>query len=126
MSRPALNLVVLRAANLEISLKFYQSLGLEFVQEQHGNGPIHYSCEIGSTVIEIYPGKPGTAPDRKNAGATTIGFQVENLDAVVKTLEDNRISILTAPQESQWGRRAVVQDPDGRAVELSQSNRSSR
>src|SRR5258708_39784504 len=124
MSRHALNLVVLRAANLEISLKIYQSLGLEFVQEQHGNGPIHYSCEIGNTVIEIYPGKPGTAPDRKNAGATTIGFQVEDLDTVVIALGNNGIIIITAPQDSAWGRRAVVQDPDGRAVELSQAKSS--
>jgi lactoylglutathione lyase len=71
-------------------------------------------------VIEIYPGKPGSAPDRRSAGATMIGFQVEILDAVIEQLKNNDAEILTAPQDSLWRRRAVVQDPDGRAIELSE------
>jgi predicted enzyme related to lactoylglutathione lyase len=102
------------------SLAFYKALGLNFVQEQHGNGPTHYSCELGGAIIEIYPGKPGTAPDRRNAGATLIGFQIADLDVIVKSLEPTGAMILTSPQDSAWGRRAVVQDPDGRAIELNQ------
>jgi catechol 2,3-dioxygenase-like lactoylglutathione lyase family enzyme len=52
-----------RAADLEKSLAFYRALGLEFQQEQHGNGPIHYASIMRETVIEIFPGKPGNAPD---------------------------------------------------------------
>jgi predicted enzyme related to lactoylglutathione lyase len=120
LTKTSLNLIVVRSANLEASLTFYGALGLSFVQEQHGTGPIHYSCELGGTVIEIYPGKPGTAPDRRNAGATLIGFQIADLDATLKALEPTGTVVLTAPQDSDWGRRAVVQDPDGRAIELNQ------
>jgi lactoylglutathione lyase len=115
-----LSLLVFRAADLDRTLNFYQAFGLKFVKEQHGTGPVHYSSNLGGTVIEIYPGKTGTAPDRRSAGATMVGFQVENVDQVVEALKGNGTVILTTPQDSAWGRRAVVQGPDGRAVELSQ------
>ncbi len=119
MAQPSLNLIVIRAADVEKSLAFYRALGLEFTQEQHGSGPIHYASIMREIVIEIFPGKPGNAPDRRNAGATMLGFQVENLDAVIEKFQAQGMTILTAPQDSQWGKRAVVQDPDGRAIELS-------
>ncbi|MEP7284489.1 MAG: VOC family protein [Chloroflexota bacterium] len=120
MPKPILNLLVLRTANLDASLVFYKCLGLEFVEEQHGTGSFHYACEIGGTVIEMFPGKPGTAPDRRTAGATVLGFQVTNIDELVETLQNSGSIVLTSAQESSYGRRAVVQDPDGRAIELNQ------
>ncbi len=51
---------VLRTNEVEKTLEFYQTLGLTFVQEQHGNGPVHYACESNGNVFEIYPqGKDG-------------------------------------------------------------------
>ncbi|HEX2619522.1 MAG TPA: VOC family protein [Phototrophicaceae bacterium] len=122
MSKPSIfvNLLVLRTADLEASLTFYRTLGLELVEEQHGTGPVHYACVLDGLVLEIYPGKPGAAPDRKQAGATVIGFQIDDLDAMVVMLQSQSVIILTAPQISAWGKRAVVQDPDGRAIELNQ------
>lgn len=120
MTPPSLNLIVLRTVDVEKSLAFYRALGLEFQQEQHGNGPVHYASIMRDIVIEIFPGKPGNAPERRHTGATMLGFQVENLDAIIETLKNQGAEILTSPQDSQWGRRAVVQDPDGRAVELSE------
>lgn len=120
MTQPSLGLIVLRAADLEQTLRFYQALGLEFSEEQHGNGPLHYACDLGGMVIEIYPGKPGTAPDRRSGGATMLGFQVDSLETRLKAVEEIGVTVLTAPQNSPWGKRAVVQDPDGRAIELSE------
>jgi lactoylglutathione lyase len=120
MSPSILNLIVLRTADLDTALSFYGAFGLEFLQEQHGAGPIHYSCTQGALVIELYPGKPGIAPDRKYAGATMIGFQVSDLNSVIERLTQQERTIITPPQDSAWGRRALVQDPDGRSVELTQ------
>ena len=117
----SLSLLVLRAADLDVTLGFYKALGFDFIREQHGTGLVHYASNLGEFVIEIYPGKPGTAPDRRHAGATMLGFTVDNLDQIVEALRTSGTLILTAPQDSEWGRRAVVQDPDGRAVELNQS-----
>lgn len=121
MVKPLLTLLVLRVADVDRSLAFYKMLGFEFIEEQHGTGPIHYSCELGSVVIEIFPGKPGHAPDRRDSGATLIGFQVANLDEIVGEMKASGATIITDVQESTWGRRAVIQDPDGRAIELNQA-----
>jgi catechol 2,3-dioxygenase-like lactoylglutathione lyase family enzyme len=113
-----LNLLVLRTAHMDAMLAFYRALGLEFTQEQHGSGPVHYACERDGMVMELYPGEPGAAPDRKSGGATMLGFLVNDVDAVVATLEQAGISAISAPKDTAWGRRALVLDPDGRAVEL--------
>jgi lactoylglutathione lyase len=120
MAHPSLSLLVFRTVDVEKSLLFYRLLGLEFVQEQHGTGPIHHSCQINNIVIEIFPGKQGNAPERRTAGAMMIGFQVDNLNEIIEGLQRERFKVVTQPQDSVWGRRAVVEDIDGRAIELSQ------
>lgn len=100
----------------------YRALGFIFTEEQHGSGPIHHSCDLGGTILEIYPGTEGGAPDRRASGATALGFRVISLDATLLSLQQLGTSVLTQSKDSPWGRRAVVADPDGRAIEISQSN----
>jgi predicted enzyme related to lactoylglutathione lyase len=121
VAETTLGLLVLRAADLEKALGFYQAIGLIFQPERHGSGPVHYSTEIGGMVMEIFPGDPGTAPDRKNGGATMLGFNVPSLDETLNLLADIGCSPLAPPKDSAWGQRAVVIDPDGRAVELNEA-----
>jgi predicted enzyme related to lactoylglutathione lyase len=121
MSDTTLSLMVLRSSNIETSMAFYRALNLDFQQEQHGSGPIHYSCQIGAAVMEIFPGEAGTAPDHKSGGATMLGFTVSSLDDTLEALLNINIAPLSPPKQSAWGRRAVVIDPDGRAVEISEA-----
>jgi len=114
------SLVVLRTARLDETLGFYRALGLEFAREQHGSGPVHYSSEVGGTILEIYPGSDGTAPPRQNGGATMLGFRVASVDATVAVLLQLGVQVVSAPKDSAWGRRAVVADWDGRAVEITE------
>jgi len=115
-----LNLMVLRTAELASARSFYEVFGSNFVEEQHGSGPVHLSCEHGVTVLELYPGKPGQAPERLNAGATMLGFSVESLDVTLEKLDTLKVTLVTPPKESPWGKRMVVLDPDGRAIEISE------
>ena len=124
MNRPSLNLIVLRSASLDLALRFYGALGLEFTQEQHGKGPVHHSCLLGGMVLELYPGKPGAAPERSRGGATLLGFQVNDLDTLLDALVSLGAAVLTPHRNTEWGRRAVVQDPDGRAVEFTEPAQS--
>ena len=55
MVTPAPNLLVLRAADLAASRRFYEALGLEFVVERHGKGPEHLAASLGEFVFELYP-----------------------------------------------------------------------
>ncbi len=112
MSKPSLSLIVLRTTKLHSVVLFYGALGLQFVEEKHGKGPIHYACNLGTTVIEIYLGE--------DSGAIMLGFRVDALDTVIAALREVRADVVSPPQSSEWGRRASMRDPDGRGVELTE------
>jgi lactoylglutathione lyase len=116
MSEIQLNLVVIRSTNIEQAAKFYQQLGLSLIKHQHGNGLEHFASELGSVTFEIYPCPTGTA----STTATRLGFQVTSVDAVIGELTKQGVTIVAPPADSVWGRRAVVVDPDGHRVELTQ------
>jgi predicted enzyme related to lactoylglutathione lyase len=120
MTEPVLGLIVLRSGDLVASLAFYRAIGLSFVEERHGSGPVHYSCQSGTTVIEIYPETAQQPQDYQGGGATLLDFNVKSLDAVLERMKPLDVPVLKSPKSSTWGRRAVVQDPDGRAVELNE------
>ncbi|MCA8988104.1 MAG: dual specificity protein phosphatase family protein, partial [Planctomycetaceae bacterium] len=44
---PRLNLVVVRSWNALRAVEFYTRIGLMFVEEQHGKGPIHWAADHG-------------------------------------------------------------------------------
>jgi catechol 2,3-dioxygenase-like lactoylglutathione lyase family enzyme len=111
-----LNLVVIFSNDIQRSVEFYTSLGLTFTRERHGNGPEHFASEIGALVFEIYP----RAADGENSGPARIGFRVASVDEALASLNLQGVRVLSAPHDSPWGRRAVVSDPDGRRVEISE------
>jgi predicted enzyme related to lactoylglutathione lyase len=110
-----LNLIVIRSGDLEASKEFYAMLGLTFRCEQHGQGPKHYAAELGQTVFEVYP-----CTDRVGAGNLQLGFRIHSLDTALDALRKNATTVLREPHDSPWGRRAVVRDPDGNYIELTE------
>ena len=122
MQPSLLSLLVLRARKPDETLAFYRALGCEFVQERHGNGPLHHSCNVGSMIFEIYPGEAGSATNRNQAGATMLGFTVPSLESTLGRLTDAGVEVLTPTMNTHWGLRATVADPDGRAVNLAESD----
>ena len=54
---------------------------------------------------------------------TRLGFSVEDLDKTVHKLQELSIAIHTLPKQTRWGYRAVVEDFDGRKVELIEKKR---
>lgn len=107
-----LNLMVIRVADLEKAQQFYEGLGLQFVRHRHGNGPEHLSAELGEAVFELYPQSQQGSSTR----AVRLGFSVPHLDEIVALLPSEAVH--SSPQDSPWGRRAVVIDPDGHKIEL--------
>ena len=116
MSNVTLNLIVLRSANLPRATAFCERLGLQFARRRHGSGPEHFAAELGGGVFEVYPqaaGGPSTP-------GTRIGFSVSSLDAAIAALHEYPGAVISPPKNSEWGRRAVIADPDGHRVELLQ------
>lgn len=116
MSNISLNLVVLRSSDLARAAAFYSRLGLEFTQHRHGNGQEHFAAELLGGVFELYP----QVADGVSTLGTRVGFRVPSVDAVLVALADYPAAVVTPVRDSEWGRRAVVADPDGHRIELLQ------
>lgn len=109
---PALRLIVLRSPDLDRLKVSYETLGLEFTEENHGSGPRHYAASLGTLVLELYPGN--------DKSSLRLGFSVTNLDQVVQDFKAAGGVVKEPPHENEWGYQAVLQDPDGRMIELTQ------
>ena len=117
MADVSLTLLVLKTRQVEQLRLFYLTLGIELAEEQHGKGPVHFAGRTGGVVIEVYP-LPG---DGSPVDSTTrLGFTVEDVEGVVRALKDIGTKIVTLTKETAWGLLAVVKDPDGRSIELTQ------
>ena len=77
----SLNLITLRCADVEVSRKFYELLGLCFAAHQHGNGPMHYAHEDDRGVFELYPSAA------KVKDETGLGFATDNLEGLQSLME---------------------------------------
>lgn len=111
----SLSLLVLRAADPERLARFYSAFGLAFRTEKHGEGPLHWSCDLGGSVLEIYPASsrvPSTAGAR-------LGFRVRSVDEALQACGACG-RVLSPPANGSWGYRAVVEDPEGHTVELTE------
>jgi hypothetical protein len=107
-----LSLIVLRSARMGPMLNFYAALGVELKPEQHGSGPVHLAGRAGGVVLEVYPLAEGCDEERVRLGLT-----VPDLAVALRALAGEGFP-QTGPAPTPWGLRAVVRDPDGRAVEL--------
>lgn len=114
-STARMNLLVLRAGDIERSRSFYALLGLHLVPERHGTGPLHYSCRLAETVMEIYPGTGSHA-----RGGLRLGIQLPRASAAIERLV--AAGFLTEhPSVLRRQHRAevyLVRDPDGNSIEL--------
>lgn len=116
MSNITLNLVALRSLDPARAATFYTRLGLQFSKHRHGSGPEHFAAELPGGVFELYPlSSHGTS-----TLGTRIGFRVPSVDDALSALRDYPAAVVTPARDSEWGRRAVVADPDGHRVELLQ------
>jgi len=107
MHKMKLNLLVLRCKNIQVTKAFYEKLGLIFVQEQHGKGAVHYATYVDEMVLELYPLKEGFEIEQSRLGFSVAKGFIENMqDDVVSQYEFNGQKVI------------VVQDPDGRKIEL--------
>jgi uncharacterized glyoxalase superfamily protein PhnB len=115
--------VVLYTRDLEAAAAFYARLGIDLEPEQHDGGLPHAVGRVDGnhfSVHQVAPDASGEAAGWKAPTSTTVGFYVDDLDAVVTDLKAAGATDLTGHQQRAWGCRHLVTDPDGRAVELNQ------
>ena len=110
-----LHLLVIKTAQIDHLAAQYELLGFTFHHHRHGKGPMHYAAELGELVFEIYPSE---AVSNSLHFATRLGFTVKHLPRLFKRLAVSNWTILTPPSQTEWGFVALIQDIDGRKVEL--------
>lgn len=116
--------IVIFSDRLEETVSFYRALGVPLADEDHGDGLVHAAGEIGGVHVAVFGAEgAGASPGWRARGSTFVGFWVPSLEKILATLPalaSLGVRVLVAHQEMEWGCRAVVTDPDGRAVELNQ------
>jgi lactoylglutathione lyase len=113
--------LVLYAASAPATAEFYRALGLDLEDERHDDGPVHFAVELGPVHFAIYPAdSAGQAPPRRGAGSSFAGFYVGSLDTVTAAVTGAGARLLGPHEQMAWGCRTVVEDPDGRPVEINQ------
>jgi predicted enzyme related to lactoylglutathione lyase len=116
-----INLIVIKTDKLEKQFEFYSTLGIQFDYHKHGHGPYHYASITGNPTIEIYP-LPKSILQSDNT--TRLGFSIENLDLLIQKLKAQGVTIVSEPFQSEWGYAAVIQDMDGRKIDLTETKAS--
>ena len=72
---------------------------------------------VGNPVETLYPAPEDDGPVESSI---RLGFALRDVAEVVRALQAIGAEIVTAPRETACGYQTVVQDPDGRPVELTQ------
>ena len=114
--------LVLFSVDVGATVAFYRALGLELEGEDHGDGPIHFAADVAGVHFAVLDAAadPGRALSWRRAGSLFPGFWVPSLSATVAALAQLEAPVLVVHQVREWGCRAVLEDPDGRAVEINQ------
>jgi lactoylglutathione lyase len=111
-----LKLLVIRTSEPEKLAQFYGILGLDFEYHKHGNSPFHYSTTLGQTVLEIYPLTKSQTNADKNL---RLGFELDNWDETLSDLErKHNVKLLIEPTKTEFEYMTIIEDPDGRKIEL--------
>ena len=107
--------------DLEPSRRFYEeTLNVEFVEERHGDGPVHLNAMFGEWntpswfLMSLWPNS-----DR--AGMADIGFFVDDLDrAYLRALAAGAGDVFGPRDVEGMPRTAQVTDPSGNHIGLYQ------
>jgi predicted enzyme related to lactoylglutathione lyase len=106
---------------LDLSRRVYEkALGVEFVEDQHDNGPIHLDATFGEW------GTPSWFmmslwPNDETAGTADVGFLVDDVDAAYQAALKAGATDLHGPMDVEgMPRVAEVKDPSGNCIGLYQ------
>lgn len=113
-SNRGLGLLVIYSQDMNRSVEFYRSLGLQFEQHSHSPCGDHFASIDDGCVFEICQSKK----EKQATSPMTFGFHVTCVEQAVKEAAIRGGTIKREPHVAEWGRSATVTDPDGNSVLL--------
>lgn len=116
--------IIWRTNRVKEVLDFYREIGIPLAEDTHeepGHTP-HYECDIADTHFAVFQMNEKEASERDTTGDASlmIGLAVDNIEVLADRLASMGILFRSQLEDTPWGKRVVVFDPDGRAVELYQ------
>ena len=91
---------------------FYEGvLGLKISEQMMNSQWIEY--DLGNNTLAIASVGPQWTPSDQGTGAA---LEVEDFDAAVKSLQDQKVPFVVEAYESPCCRMAIIQDPDGNNI----------
>ena len=108
-----LNQVTIATKNTTSLVSFYKKLGLKLIVDALPRYA-RLECPDGEATLSIH-----YTEDISLKNNTVLYFEDNNLDTLVKQLQQKGISFIQLPKDESWlWREAKVQDPDGNIVIL--------
>jgi len=107
--------VILLVSDMRRSINFYKNtLGLalkskskdwtEFIQD--------------GTVLALHPAKKLRTKSKKPKIGMLVAFKVSDMDEVYKVLKRKRVRFMKEPAEEDFGKHAIILDPDGYMISI--------
>ena len=121
--------VIWTSSRVQELIDFYKLLGIYLAADTHAEpgGTPHFEADIGGVHYAVFPAKDsapqgdlGSGPG-STAGGTMLGFAVDNIVELSAELHTRGVKFRTPLQDTPWGKRVVVFDPDGRPLEIYQA-----
>lgn len=111
LGRPANHSTTIWSARVNDVGQFYQALGLGIARQTANNGQAFLAAQCAGLSLAIVP---AAAPSDPNA--TTLYFGVDSLASAMAAATANRGQLVMQPYQTPMGYQAVVVDPDGRRI----------
>lgn len=110
--------ITINTPHLPDMLGFYQIIGFQFTASKVDKGSEVYRAQRDGLEFSLYSIKSAQKP---LIPSLQLGFTITNLDKIVSDLVKipGVISILD-PTELPHGKKAIILDPDGHSIELSE------
>jgi len=115
----ALNKVYFHSRKIGEMVRFYRAIGFPPIKRFRHDGFEHVQCKAPGFELWILEGEDGQAPKPHGAGSTWIGLEVASLNAVMAAARHAKARVLFT-RDTTAERRAVLLDPDGHPVDLTE------
>lgn len=110
--------VILASRDPKALADFYlAALDLQFEPEEHGGLKTHFGVDIGEVHFGIHPPENLSTPVVGNS-ATSIAFNVDSLEAALRSLDRLGAKQIAAPHDEGFGMVAAYEDPEGNRFEI--------
>lgn len=116
---PLLSSIIINTAHPEAMLKFYGRVGLTFEAKQVSKGGQCHKAYLGGVELTFFAVKETARPRSPDLQLTIRVTQLEEMVAELATIPG--VECLLDPTVLPDGKKAILLDPDGRAVELVES-----